>query len=253
MLSDYLGKCREIQGINLHPIKLLEWEEFEQYANQFLLYGDRFIKYKLKIKQDFKIFDLMISMISSEVINSNSEDCEILKNFERMFEMVLHKPVMLVYDSKDKQWIINFDGGRINRENYDVIRQNIMEMNLIHEPLIAPNEMSQKILDNAIRSMNKGGGKVDLESMIVYVCTYAKVSPTSLQEITYYQLRAQFEMCQRIQFSDAVHIYRSQGAKVELVNVAEKLSIHENPYSFDKLVKKVDAQKEEQTRKALGG
>lgn len=253
MINDYLGYPRNVDGVLIYPVKVLDWKEFEEYANKFLLYGEKFIKYRLKASSDVKIFDLIISIVSSEVVNSNDEDCILLKKLERMFSIVLHKETKLMYDSKNKKWIINFDGGKIDRENYDIFRRNIMEMNLIHEPIIAPNELSQKLLDDAIKSMNKGGGKVDLESMIVYVCTYAKISPKDFEHMTYYQLRAQFEMCQRIQYSDAIHLYRSQGAKVEPLNIAEELSIHENPYSFDKLVKKVDKNKEEKTRKALGG
>lgn len=253
MLNNILGLPSKVGEIDVYPITILEWNEFEKIAPKFLLYGDRFLKYKLKAPKDVKLFDFLVTLISQDVVNTpDGEVCTTLKDFERMFSMVLHKDVQLMYSSKTKSWLLKFDGGWIDRENYNDFRKVIMEMNLIHEPVIAPNEFSQKILDDAIKSMSKGGEKVDLEAMIVYVTTFMGMKPNEFIQMTYYQLRAKFEMCQRIQTSDAIHIYRSVGAKVEPLNVAQALTIKENPYSFDKLVKKVDSKKEEQQRKALG-
>lgn len=253
MLNNILGLPSKVGEINVYPITILEWNEFEKIAPKFLLYGDRFLKYKIKAPKDVKLFDFLITLISQEIITTpEGEVCNALKDFERMFSMVLHKEVQLMYNNKNKSWLLKFDGGWIDRENYNDFRKVIMEMNLIHEPVIAPNEFSQKILDDAIKSMSRGGEKVDLEAMMVYVATCMSMKPSEFTQMTYYQLRAHFEMCQRIQMSDAIHLYRSQGAKVEPLNVAQALTIRENPYSFEKLVKKVDAKKEEQTRKALG-
>lgn len=252
MLNNCFGLPTLVHGVEVHPIKIIEWKEFEVLASKFLLYGEKFLKYKIKAPKEVKVFDFIISIISNEVLKSKDGCCQMILDFERLFELVLHKDVTLFFNNKTKEWVLLFDGGEVNRRNYDDFRKAIMEMNLVHEPLIAPNELSQKLLDDAIKDMNKGGDKADLEAMIVYVCTYMGIEQKVFEQMTYYQLRSHYEMAQRIQISDAIHLYRAQGAKVDTINMAKQLSIHENPFSFDKLVRKVDANKEQQQRKALG-
>lgn len=253
MLNNCFGLSTIVHGVEVFPIKIVEWREFESLASKFLLYGEKFLKYKIKAPKDVKIFDFIISLISNEILTSENGQSEMVLEFERLFELVLHKKVTLSFKERTKEWLLLFDGGEVNRHNYDDFRKTIMEMNLIYEPLVAPNELSQKLLDDAIKDMSKGGDKADLEAMIVYVCTYMGIEQKTFEKMTYYQLRAHYEMAQRIQISDAIHLYRAQGAKVDTINMAKELAIHDNPFSFDKLVRKVDTNKEQQQKKALGG
>ena len=130
----------------------------------------------------------------------------------------------------------------ITKDNYEEIRERIMEQNLIFEPLVAPNQKSQEAIDKAIeRKRNSGSGvETNIESMIVLVSKSRDVT----EDYTYYQLQADYEMEIRLEQSRAIPTYRAVGADIPPIELGEILGMHEDPYSFDKMFKKNDRQKD---------
>ena len=76
--------------------------------------------------------------------------------------------------------------------------------------------------------------------MIVLVSKGRKID----EDYTFYQLQADYEMELRLEQSRAIPVYRAVGADIEPIVLAEVLSMHEDPYSFDKMFKKNDRQKD---------
>ena len=62
MIKDYLGKSEVVDGIEIFPISVLDWEEFSEVGGKYLLYGYNFINYRLKPHKKMKLFDLVISL-----------------------------------------------------------------------------------------------------------------------------------------------------------------------------------------------
>lgn len=242
MLKDYLGKFEEVGGIKLYPVKVLDWEEFQPLSSKFLLYGYDFLDYRLGAGEETLLFDLVVSIITNDILNGSKEQCQALKDFERMFSIILRTESKLMLDKGTGKWWLEFDNGdnkgKIDRDNYDEIRDVVMRQNLIHEPLIVEDEYSQEIIDEGIKAMSKGGSKSDLESMVAYVVNLKGIDASEMSDYSYYRLRCDVEMWQRIEMNRAIHIYRSQGAKVNTINEFKEFECHKNPFSWEALFEK---------------
>ena len=135
------------------------------------------------------------------------------------------------------------DTDLITRDNFDEIRELIMEQNLIYEPIVAPNQKSQDLIDKAIMRLANSGSDVEtnIESMLVLVSRHRDINGL---DYTYYRLRADYEMELRLEQSRAIPTYRAVGADVPSIELGEVLSMHSDPYSKDKLFKRNDRVKD---------
>ena len=253
MIKDYLGKSEIVDGIELFPISVLDWEEFSELGNRYLLYGYNFINYKLKPEKRMKLFDLIISIIATEVMEKQDTECMAVQRLERMFELVTKNKATLKTDSRGHWGVEIGDVGVINQHNYDAIREVIMRQNLMFEPLLVEDAYTQKVIDKAVKVCNKSGGDFDFQSMLVYVCNRKQILPSQMKDYTYYQLRCDNEMFQRIDFNDSIHPYRAQGAKVDSINTYKALETLSNPNSWDKFFVKQDKKADADLQRALGG
>lgn len=253
MIKDYLGQTEIVDGIELFPISVLDWEEFSEVASKYLLYGYNFINYRLKPEKKMKLFDLVVSIIANEVVENKDYEGKAIKHFERIFELVTKRKATFKMDER-KHWGVEIeDVGVINQHNYDSIREVIMRQNLMFEPLIVEDEYTQKLIDKAVKVRNKSGGDFDFQSMLVYVCNKKQILPSQMRDYTYYQLRCDNEMYQRMEFNDSIHAYRSQGAKVDNINTYKELETLSNPNSWDKFFVKADKKADADLQRALGG
>ena len=254
MIKDYLNQPEEVEGIGLiYPVSILEWETFSPLAHRFLLVGYDHLKYRLKVKEEVKLLDFIIAVC----LNSEDEE-ERVKNLEslkQLIELVVRKETRFMFDKGTKEWFFFLheteDHPQINRHNFDQFREVVMRQNLLFEPVVAPNEFAQKILDEAIERMNRKGSPVDLESMLAVVSVMRGLTPEQLSTYSYYQLRADYEVFQRIESSRIIHLYRCQGGKGDDIELVAPLSIHENPYGFNRLFDKVDTNRENDLQKML--
>lgn len=253
MIKDYLGKSEVVDGIELFPISVLDWEEFNTVGGKFLLYGYNFINYRLKPKKKMKLFDLVISLVASAIVEENDIEGQAIKDLERLFELVTKRPATLKMN-KQGYWFVEIEEtGVINQHNYDAIREVIMRQNLMFEPLIVEDEYTQKVIDKAVKTRNRSGGEFDFHSMLVYVCNKKQILPSQMGDYTYYQLRCDNEMFQRIDFNESIHPYRAQGAKVDSLNVYKGLETLSNPNAWDKFFVKADKKADADLQRALGG
>lgn len=253
MIKDYLGKSETVDGIELFPISVLEWEEFSEIAHKYLMYGYNFINYRLKPQKKIKLFELVISIIATEVIEAKDVECRAMRDFEHLFELVTKCKATLKADEQGHWGVEIEDVGIINIHNYDAIREVIMRQNLMFEPLIVEDGYTQKLIDKAVKVRNSSGGEFDFQSMLVYVCNKKQILPSQLGDYTYYQLRCDNEMYQRMEFNDSIHVYRAQGAKVDSINAYKPLETLSNPNSWDKFFVKADKKADADLQRALGG
>lgn len=236
-LKYYLNQPIETSvGKPLYCILLKDWENYIKIAGKYLTICDLFLRRRLELSEEIKLFDYIILV----AINEND-----IGNLEQMFSLAFREPVKCFTMFKQGKIDIertffavgDFDEKKyvINRDNYEEIREIMMEQSLLHDPLVGKNELSQKLIDKAIekkaRSMSNGK-KSSTEAMLVLNST---AFPIDLETYTFYQLQAQYEILNRKENALAVHIYRSQGAKIDPIMLNEDLSIHDNPYSFEKL------------------
>lgn len=219
-------------------VLLKEWEDYIKIAGKYLTICDLFLRRRLQLSEEIKLFDYIVTLAVYE-----GE----IKKLEEMFSYAFREEVkcfatfvngkfnvdtafFAVGDFEEKRYVIN-------RNNYEEIREIMMEQAMLHDPLIAKNERSQKIIDAAIEKKIKSNSTDKQTSIEAMLVLNSSMFPIDLDTYTYYQLQAQYEIINRKEGALATHIYRSQGMKIDPILLNEELSIHDNPYSFDKLAR----------------
>lgn len=237
-------------GLSVSPkcVRLMDWEMFISLAYEPLRINYEVMHKRLKMDESVKLYDHVLEtlMKQSEEQMGNKEFGIVI--MAQMFSIAYRLPVEPMARKKGGKIEIVFrinenDDDLITSDNYEEIREMIMEQNLIFDPIVAPNKKSQDAIDKAIekkRSMNSTT-ETNIESMIVLVSKSREVT----EDYTYYQLQADYEMELRLEQSRAIPVYRAVGADIPNIELGEVLGMHEDPYSFDKMFKKNDRSKDD--------
>ena len=252
MIKDYLNLPEEIEGVgSIYAVSILEWEEFIHLAQQFLLFSYDYLKYRLELNE-MKMFDFLVATVLRH--EDSNERVKRLTDFQRLFEIVFKETVSSYFNPQTGEWFIKIgETGEINKHNFDQIKAVIMRQNLLYEPLTVADENTQKFINEHLERQSRRGEPTELESMLAYVSLFKGMSPELFQTYTYYQLRVDFEVAQKMDSNLFIHMYRTQGAKAEPLHITGKLEVHESPYSIDKIFNKVDRQSDQRLQKMMSG
>lgn len=231
------------------PVKLQDWNDFSRICGYLTICED-LLRKRLKLEESIMLLDYIAMVLLSESEDLESEDTEKNKvlEFSNMLSFAFRLPVepLVQRKGKDTRLVFRINGSDkdlITRDNYAEVRALIMEQNLVHEPLIAPNAKSQELIDKAIARLSRSSSDVEtnIESMMVLVSRHRDIDSDSY---TYYRLRADYEMEIRLEQSRAIPTYRAVGADIPPIELGEVLSMHTNPYSKEKLFKRNDRAKD---------
>ena len=246
----YMGFDVPCGGLSVSPkpVRLMDWEKFIPVAYEMLRLNNELLRKRLKLDESVLLYDYVLDyMIKMSEERFGQEGSFALVLICSVFSLCYRLPVEPMLQKKDGEVNLVFkigdnDEDLITRDNYEEIRAMIMEQNLIFEPIIAPNKKSQDIIDKAIERKRSSGSNVEtnLESMIILV---SKSRPIT-EDYTYYQLQADYEMVLRLEQSRAIPTYRAVGADIDPIELGAILSIHEDPYSFEKMFRKNDRSKD---------
>ena len=246
----YMGFDVPCGGLSVSPkpVRLMDWEKFIPVAYEMLRLNNELLRKRLKLDESVLLYDYVLDyMIKISEERFGQEGSFALVLISSVFSLCYRLPVEPMVQKKDGEVNLVFkigdnDEDLITRDNYEEIRAMIMEQNLIFEPIIAPNKKSQDIIDKAIERKRSSGSNVEtnLESMIILV---SKSRPIT-EDYTYYQLQADYEMVLRLEQSRAIPTYRAVGADIDPIELGAILSIHEDPYSFEKMFRKNDRSKD---------
>ena len=246
----YMGFDVPCGGLSVSPkpVRLMDWEKFIPVAYEMLRLNNELLRKRLKLDESVLLYDYVLDyMIKMSEERFGQEGSFALVLISSVFSLCYRLPVEPMVQKKDGEVNLVFkigdnDEDLITRDNYEEIRAMIMEQNLIFEPIVAPNKKSQDIIDKAIERKRSSGSNVEtnLESMIILV---SKSRPIT-EDYTYYQLQADYEMVLRLEQSRAIPTYRAVGADIDPIELGAILSIHEDPYSFEKMFRKNDRSKD---------
>ena len=232
------------------PVRLDDWDKFVGIGNMYLKICNDLLRKRLKLDESILLFDYIETLLIQSSTNLESEDPSEnkVKEFGDMLSYCFRLPVEGLVQKKKGQLHLVYringnDKDLITRDNYEEIRELIMEQNLIFEPIIAPNQKSQDLIDKAIKRLSNSGSNVEtnIESMLVLVSRHRDIDDDSY---TYYRLRADYEMELRLEQSRAIPTYRAVGADIPPIELGEVLSMHQDQYSKDKLFKRNDRAKD---------
>ena len=252
----YMGFDVPCGGLSVSPkpVRLMDWEKFIPVAYEMLRLNNELLRKRLKLDESVLLYDYVLDyMIKMSEERFGQEGSFALVLISSVFSLCYRLPVEPMLQKKDGDVNLVFkigdnDEDLITRDNYEEIRAMIMEQNLIFEPIVAPDKKSQDIIDRAIERKRGSGSNVEtnIESMIILV---SKSRPVT-EDYTYYQLQADYEMVLRLEQSRAIPTYRAVGADIDPIELGAILSIHEDPYSFEKMFRRNDRSKDAEILKS---
>lgn len=264
-LNNYLMKPTYLKRIPIYPIKIIDYEEFSQLANRYILLDIPQLNNKLKQLGNetlpFKtLFEYLVEVIEDEYklleqikndFNKNSnkkipnkELVEMIRekynlnseaNICRLLNMTLHKDIsfnriMKCFAITDKGKII----GVINDDNFYEYRKIVMEQNLLFTPRIAPNKKSQEIIDKEIKKLF-GDKEFSLETIIGVVSM--EYGGKDISDFTYYRVKSDYKIAMlKLSYMSSI-IYKANGCKgkgdseIPIPSLSEDLNMLENPYN----------------------
>jgi len=173
----------EIDGIGrIYPFTMEEYALYSHYFNILTVTVDLYLQY-VDSKQKELRKELESRIKNFDVVCSQPEFVEMLLSLLS----ISFKPQKLKYDSTTQTIFIN--DGKITRDNYDYIRNEIIKVNNIRLPKQAKTKELQEWFDKAYkaRSMqNKNAG--DMEDIITSIMAFTGYTPEEIKKMTVYQV-----------------------------------------------------------------
>jgi hypothetical protein len=230
-LNYIFGRHTHVDGIgNVHPIKLKDHDEFVD-CSMVLYYSKNNFPEE---SQEDKLLDLLVGL----------NDEKIIEDLEKVLSMSLKQVVHFnVVNGNDYGFVID-ETHYINRDNYDIIRQVIMQQNLMFEQKIYKDKLVQEWANKVIQARAKSSIKMEFEDMVSTVSVFTGKHYWDLAEYTIYQLKSDFNRISKFKDYDASVLFRTVSNDVKISHFAEDIDLFKNPYddlfkSKDKL-KKLD-------------
>jgi hypothetical protein len=230
-LNYIFGRPKHVHGIgNVHPIKLNDYDEFID-CSMVLYYSKNNFPEEF---QEHNLLDLLVGL----------KDEKIIEDLEKVLTMVLKQDVRFsVINNNDYGFVID-ETHNINRNNYDTVRQVIMQQNLMFEQKVYKDKLVQEWANKVIQARAKSSIKMEFEDMVSTVSVFTGKHYWDLAEYTIYQLKSDFNRISKFKDYDASVLFRTASSDVKINHFAEDIDLFKNPYddlfkSKDKL-KKLD-------------
>lgn len=229
-LGNILGKPKHIEGVgNIYPIKMKDYDKFVECSNVLYVgYQHLDAFFESELKNELKLFDILFFIFGQDVIH----------DLETLFSLVTQKEV--VFFSTDRIAGFEVDENHIiNRDNYDQVREVIMNQNLLYEPKVFKNKAVQQWAEKVIKTRSKNSVEITVEDMLSTVSAFTGKHYWELEEYTLYQLKSDFERINKLKNYDAEIAFKCAGAQeLKIKHFAEKIDLYRNPY--DDLFKSKD-------------
>lgn len=218
-LNNIFGKPHYVEGVgNIYPIKIKDYDEFIENAD--VLYYS---------KKHFGIENDNISLFYMLFI-FGMQNPNIIKKLQNLFSMILKKDTFVAVSDEFYGFIIDEDHS-INEYNYDLVRQIVMNQNIVYEPKVYKNPLVQQWAEKALEAKAKNSIKMTIEDMITTVHVFTGIEYEKLADYTYYQLQASFNRIKKFKNYDSSIAMKCAGAeKVDIEHFAEELELYKNPY-----------------------
>lgn len=237
-----LGLPEYIEGIgNIYPVKVKDYDVFMENADILMYNRQHFL-----IEGNYPLLDLVIAGLPDRE--------KTISKLETIFNLVLNQKVYFVVDGMQYGFIID-EEHIIDNSNYDIIRQVIMKQNLLFEPKVYKDKITQEWANKVLEARAKQGLKITIEDKITTVATFKGLTYDQIAEETIYQLEADFiRISKIISHNTTAEIASGQIAiagkpNIEINNFAESIDMFQSPWdsifvSKDKLKKLNDIFKE---------
>lgn len=213
-----LPKQVEVAGY-IHPIKIKDYDLFSEHS--FILQVNKNVF--TEQLHEIPLLDLLVFGLEEM-----KEEINPIRSLETVFSLVLREKVTYISDEFSHAFISE-SGSVINSQNYDEVREVIMENEIIFEPKVFKNKMVQEWANKVMKAKAKNN-KITLEEQISVVQIYTGNSYEEIGEYTIYQLYASFNRIAKLISYETTVNFKVAGADIQLEDYSEKINLHKNPY-----------------------
>ncbi|WP_025912081.1 hypothetical protein [Priestia flexa] len=230
-LDSILGKPRMIENVGLiYPVKIRDWEAFEEYGSIFQFKKEHFTKEQnddTLLETIFKQGDSMLLLILVKALSI------VLKIDEGLISPFANDGnVGFVLGGANTDYCID-------QHNFDEVKQVILEQNLLIEPRVFKNKMFEEVANKWLEMQTKDGISLTLEDKLSTVAVWYGKRPSDFLDYTYYEFEAIFQrICQFQSFSSQSIMFANpymDASNMKLIHFAESINLRKDPYEgFDK-------------------
>lgn len=237
MLKDYYGLPEYIEGIgNVYPILIKDYEDFRILAEKFLIHN----KDEFKIENEkITLFEIIVySMINFEIEQNeiNNKIDYSIKSFIELLKLAL-RCKEIYFDENNLSFKIDNEvtkNNEINKENFDIFRKIVMRQNLLYEPLVAADIVTQHYLNEYRKQkMLDTSSHSSLEGILQILCLVkGRNIKELLNEYTYYQVMGEFSRYQEMLSYEWIKSVMTSGLsdkQIKVNNIAREIDMYSNP------------------------
>lgn len=210
----------------IYPITVKEYSKFIKYAVYLQLSRER-----LKLNKDFNLLSTTILLLIQSMneggqgdISSNID--KVVGDFESLFSMVTKKKIKCVRLGSS----FRFEGEKtiIDDDNYEIVRKVIMTMNLMKEPKIFDDPLTQKWYNKALIAKQKNQPKLELEDIIITIIQDMKYSFEYVYELNIVALYSLYSKIIHRDNYDKVMLFKTVSDKMPNISFVD--NVIENLY-----------------------
>lgn len=226
LLNSKKTPYEELPKLNLYPIKVTDYNTFIKYStyliynrehlqldsNVSLLTGLIYSNAHSKCKKVTKVEDII------EKIPYALEDvCELLKMVTHIeFEArVMNNGSNFIFIGKRNDELVIIDS-----DNFETIRNVILQMNLLQEELIFKTKELEKYYRKAIKAEQKKNPPTEFSDIILTVVESMKCTFDYIVELNIFQLYALYRRISHVKHSDAITLFRTVTDNKKLPNIS---------------------------------
>lgn len=213
----------------IYPIRLKDYDQFQEVSNLLIYSMDFFKLDNPDIDKHFNLFGCLIYAKYKEVNGIPRIDSKFISDMSLLIKLTTQKDVFFNYNS------YSFDivdtKYSINQNNYDAYREIVMNQNLIFEPKIYKNKYTQRIAAKVIKSRQVGQPNIQMEDKISTVVALTGVGFDQIKDYTIAQLEDQFNRVIKINNYQTSMLFKTVSTDVPNPDFfACHIDLHTNPY-----------------------
>lgn len=227
-----------IENAKVFPTKVCEYKTFQKYIKYILCSKKHF-----NIKEDYEnsllkiIIYSHIRLLQEDPSTFNSDLVHqqniIVKELEELFSMVCREEIKISDDDKTYSFVDTSGKVIIDEDNFDMIREVLLKLNMMFEPKIYESEIEKKWEEKAMIARSRNNSQdFDFADIITIVSCSTGKSYQEISEQNTIQLYSDFFRCTNTESSLRTTIFQSVDSDFKGVNFTKSIvgMLFRNPY-----------------------
>lgn len=205
----------------IYPLTIKEYSKLIKYSIYL-----QFSRERLKLNKDMNLLSTTILLLIQAMSESDEGDIitnidKVVNDFEKLFSLVTKKEVKCV--RVGSMFKFQGDGVVIDDSNYEDVRKVIMTMNLMKEPKVFDDPLTQKWYNKALLAKQKKQPKLELEDIIITVIQDMKYSFEYVYGLNIVALYSLYSKIVQRDNYDKVMMFKTVSDKLPNVNLVDSI------------------------------